>query len=146
MTRPLASLSPQQAAKEQAAARAYYQRNRDRYKDYRGRPEIVARRQAYYAANRDRYRTHNVRSDIKRTAARRESYGWTQERIDEMLSAQEGCCAICGNVMQTAVPDHNHATNTPRSLLCRSCNLMLGFLENVEWRTLADSYLAQWAT
>ena len=60
-------------------------------------------------------------------------YGITPSIYDEMLSAQEGKCAICGIVpkedalKRTLHVDHCHSTGMIRGLLCQNCNLMLGF-------------------
>lgn len=61
-------------------------------------------------------------------------YGITPEDLVEMLAAQEGLCAICGN---SADPngtgaagrlhvDHDHVTGKVRSLLCNHCNRAIG--------------------
>lgn len=42
--------------------------------------------------------------------------------------------------MKLAV-DHNHVTGEVRGLVCQRCNMALHFLENEEWRTVAEEYL-----
>lgn len=54
-------------------------------------------------------------------------FGITVEQYDELLKAQQGCCAICdrtdadqrGHRLHV---DHNHKTREIRGLLCGSCN------------------------
>lgn len=59
-------------------------------------------------------------------------YGITPERYEEMWSAQNGKCAICGNEetainyntkkVQKLAVDHCHKTGKVRELLCQDCN------------------------
>lgn len=56
-------------------------------------------------------------------------YGITLEDYALMLAEQGGVCAICGKEPDKARVldvDHCHDTKTVRGLLCRSCNLVLG--------------------
>lgn len=49
------------------------------------------------------------------------------------LAEQDGKCAVCGlpiTAKDPAVADHDHATGQMRGVLHRSCNSMLGKLEN----------------
>jgi hypothetical protein len=62
-------------------------------------------------------------------------YGITLEDYDEMLSQQNGCCAICGandpgGPGKRFVVDHNHQTEEVRGLLCNSCNRALGYFQD----------------
>jgi len=52
-------------------------------------------------------------------------YGMTQERVDGMLAAQAGRCAIC-RAMAAEHVDHCHRTKVVRGLLCFGCNRGLG--------------------
>lgn len=60
----------------------------------------------------------------------------TPDQYDKLLQDQGGLCAICrkpetfkinGKVCCLGV-DHDHTTNNIRGLLCRRCNLTLGFI------------------
>jgi hypothetical protein len=66
----------------------------------------------------------------------------TQEEYDALLQAQEGKCKICG-APPTAV-DHDHETGEVRGLLCRACNLGLGyFKDSAELLQRAIAYLEE---
>lgn len=74
-----------------------------------------------------RYRQRHGRGG----AHRRTRYGITPDAMEQMISAQGGGCAICGdevsahNGCATHV-DHDHETGAVRGVLCRLCNPALG--------------------
>lgn len=76
-------------------------------------------------------------------------YGWTVEDYNRALNQQQGCCAICGRVLQSgnlsvaaAHIDHCHATGKVRGILCQSCNMAIGkFQDSVELLGKAIEYL-----
>lgn len=47
-----------------------------------------------------------------------------------MVSAQNGGCAICADVLDTPVVDHDHETGAVRGILCPPCNLMIGYAKD----------------
>ncbi len=58
-------------------------------------------------------------------------YDITLEEYDEMLERQEGQCKVCKEIpTKYLTVDHCHETGRIRGLLCRSCNLALGFLQD----------------
>lgn len=78
-------------------------------------------------------------------------YGITPVDYAEMLDAQGGVCAICGEpettkhkkgtVRQLSV-DHNHKTGKVRGLLCHNCNCGIGRLkDDIEKLRKAIAYL-----
>jgi hypothetical protein len=80
---------------------------------------------------RNYWRINRVGAHAKRI---KNKYGVSLEQYQAMLLEQKGCCAICdkpetaaqqGRVITLSV-DHDHADNTVRGLLCRTCNAMLG--------------------
>lgn len=73
----------------------------------------------------------------RREYAFQRKYGLSTEQYNRLLKAQDGLCAICGQLptrgwLHTGdgehglVVDHDHATGAVRGLLCTTCNLVLG--------------------
>jgi hypothetical protein len=75
-------------------------------------------------------------------------YGITLEHRAAMISAQDGCCAICNSKMGPAndcCVDHNHVTNQMRGLLCKRCNFAIGLMkDNPFIAEKAFHYLLKW--
>jgi hypothetical protein len=96
---------------------------RDRVKAWQAaNPERVRERQQQYKAS-GRKAQSDRRSYLKR------KYGVTPEWYDEQLATQRGGCAICGRPPRTDIAlhvDHDHETGALRSLLCFTCNNLLG--------------------
>jgi hypothetical protein len=78
------------------------------------------------------------------------SYGITFDKYQDLVLKQEGVCAICKNITDVLVVDHDHTCcNGPKScskcirgLLCRQCNLGLGyFKDNKKYLETALEYL-----
>lgn len=71
---------------------------------------------------------------VKRDGQLKRLYGITLEKYKEMFQEQNGCCKICkthqDELAHTLCVDHNHITSIVRGLLCKSCNLTLGRIEN----------------
>jgi len=68
-------------------------------------------------------------------------YGITVEQRDAMIQEQEGKCAICGEAKQL-VTDHCHKRKVVRGMLCRTCNLMIGYAyDNPDILEKAIAYL-----
>ncbi len=58
-------------------------------------------------------------------------YRITEQQFQDMLVQQNNKCAICGNPFtKTPHIDHDHNTNTVRSLLCGNCNTGLGMFHD----------------
>lgn len=58
--------------------------------------------------------------------------GGSQELFDDLNAKQNGLCAICGDLPHGThlSMDHNHDTGVVRGLLCRSCNVGIGALQD----------------
>ena len=60
-------------------------------------------------------------------------YGLTLADLAAMRESQRGCCAACGDSLglgnETHV-DHDHHTGAVRGLLCRPCNIGIGYLKD----------------
>ncbi len=84
----------------------------------------VMRSKAHYAKDPQKQKNY----------VRKRLYGVTPEQVEAMLSAQNGCCAIC----ETTSPggkgdwhvDHCHTSNVVRGLLCHHCNVGIGHLKD----------------
>ena len=76
-------------------------------------------------------------------------YGITLEQKIEMLTKQNSCCAMCGNSIlnvSEAHMDHCHTSKTLRDILCRNCNLGIGyFKDSIEKLKLGILYLEKHA-
>jgi hypothetical protein len=83
-------------------------------------------------------------------------YGITPHEYDRMLAEQGGMCFVCkrpenhpnthsktGEIRLLSV-DHDHATGDARKLLCSSCNVALGRMEEDPERIRALAEYAEW--
>ena len=57
-------------------------------------------------------------------------YGITPAEYDQMYVAQGGLCAICEQPFEVLHVDHDHVTTVVRALLCKSCNIGIGHLND----------------
>lgn len=72
---------------------------------------------------------------------RERRYGLSPEAYLHLLDEQANACAICGEAADLVV-DHCHDTLEVRGLLCRRCNLGLGyFLDDPSRLDAAQKYL-----
>lgn len=63
------------------------------------------------------------------------------DEFKQMDSAHAGLCAICDRPSKKNLAvDHDHLTGQIRGLLCLSCNVRLGHLDDVDWLEKAMSY------
>lgn len=96
-------------------------------------------RREYRERNREKVREYQRKSKFKK------KYGITLDDYAEMLEAQDGRCAICGDFPphnKLLYVDHCHDTGDVRGLLCQQCNSGIGFLgDNVERVRKALTYL-----
>jgi DNA-binding transcriptional MerR regulator len=72
----------------------------------------------------------------------RQNFGLTIEQYADMLSEQDGVCAICHGINASGrrlAVDHDHVTGKIRGLLCSQCNTSLGHYEKIKDK--AQSYL-----
>lgn len=117
----------------------YYQRNREA-------------RLVKMAERRERLGPDGIRIENRR-AHWRKKYGITEERYYELLAAQNGVCAICGQperdvdsrlgVKRLLAVDHCHSTGAVRGLLCRRCNTGIGLLDHDVARFMAAARYLQ---
>lgn len=121
--------------------RAYYQRPDVRAKRlaYNALPSTKARKSARdtsqeaRAAARQRQSTEEAKL-ARRLAQKKRRTGFSEELILALIETQAGCCAICGSPFEDPSKiksDHCHDTDTPRGLLCHSCNIIEGFMSKL---------------
>jgi len=71
-------------------------------------------------------------------------HGITEEQYAFLLQRSNECCELCGfkpeEGWKALAIDHDHNTGLIRGLLCRSCNLTMGYLDNPEWMAKALTY------
>lgn len=83
-------------------------------------------------AARYKYRLNNIEKVkiLERNRSLKFKYGITSDDYNQMLSNQDGCCAICKSTETRGAHsfsvDHNHSTGNVRGLLCNNCNRALG--------------------
>lgn len=95
------------------------------------------------------WRTNNPdkQKAIKKTATLKQ-YNLTLQEYDNLLSRQDGKCAICGSLpnKKDLAVDHDHITGKVRGLLCTNCNLILGLAnDNPEILENLINYLYKYA-
>lgn len=109
----------------------------------RCKPCAVRRAYQWGRDNNDKFRRNQLRYALKK------KYGLTPERVDALMDAQQGRCAICRDELlssNTAI-DHCHVNGNVRGLLCRQCNTGLGmFRDDPKRLRAAIRYLASSAT
>lgn len=94
-------------------------------------------------------RTAAARSRATRKYDLRRRYGLDEEGYNALLSAQAFRCASCGSPSEEQRTrfsvDHDHRTGEIRGLLCHSCNLALGHLQDDPVRVeRLLNYLRRW--
>ena len=96
-------------------------------------------------SKQDRKYYANVGRFGERKNRLRRNFRITLDQYDEMFAAQNGVCAICGNINPDGnrlAVDHDHKTGKVRGLLCAGCNIGLGNLkEDVTTLSNAIVYL-----
>jgi len=82
-----------------------------------------------------KYRKNNP--DKVKDVSLRYEFDISLKEYEKIFEEQKGLCAICGNpekekrasrLIRLAI-DHNHQTGKIRELLCKRCNVVLGFVE-----------------
>jgi hypothetical protein len=138
---------------------------------YKTNFEYREKRKAATAARRVKLKLENPDFMTKRTRERRarqketgnrdivagwRKFGGTRKEYERIYKEQQGCCAICERPLrsrfspashlphlQTGHFDHCHTKETPRGILCRTCNIALGYYEKYirKYREQFKTYL-----
>jgi len=122
-----------------ARAKAWYAKNREK---------SIANVGRWQRENRERVRAYRRARNAQRRSEIREytllrKYGITLDAYDEILTAQGGGCAICGDAPADGQSFHvDHLGDVVRGILCVRCNNALGQLkEDVDLTERAALYL-----
>ena len=114
----------------------------------RNREKAIANAAAWAKANPERVRaTRRARYPLIRAKTRdqhlQRTFGITLDQYDELLAAQGGACAICGEAPKPGESFHvDHLGDDIRGILCVRCNNALGQLrESDEIAARAVDYL-----
>ena len=125
----------------QGYAKDYYRKNRKRLLEYG---------EWWRDNNRDKISRYNKKCNANGHKLR-QRYNISLEYYNNLLEKQNGVCAICGCTQPETnkktnklTVDHNHKTGKVRGLLCTSCNLKLGHIEDIEFIVRAREYLNSW--
>lgn len=94
------------------------------------------------ATGKEFRKNRRVCRDCERTASRKRSFflerGMTHEERDQLLEQQNGVCGACGTSESGSVKgwhiDHSHVTGVVRSILCATCNIALGQVNDSQER------------
>ncbi len=123
-------------------ARTYRDKNREEVN--RRNREHARRNRGNYRRRGKEYRQSEHGKEMGRRNQLRVKYGMTLEQHKQMYADQNGCCALCNNLVayDKTKTDHDHETDKVRGLLCGQCNVALGMLgDTVEGLQRAIRYL-----
>ena len=94
---------------------------------------ILEKNRRYRVRNREAVLYHKRNARLRR-------FGLEPEDLTRMLEQQHYKCLLCeipiireGRGTNSAHLDHCHACGTVRGLLCKRCNVLVGFLELPYW-------------
>ena len=70
--------------------------------------------------------------------------GTMSTRSREVLLKRQGrCCAICGELTEKLVLDHDHSTGQVRGFLCNRCNIKIGYVERKGGVDISEEFYNQ---
>ena len=123
-------------------------------REYYKRPEVKKKRREYLKKNKEKIRQYQKQYSKDNKAKMAEyglvKYGLTFEDKTKMIIEQNNKCAICHNEFSSSKHthvDHCHSTEKVRGILCKSCNNMLGYGNDImETFFNAGRYILRWKT
>jgi hypothetical protein len=99
---------------------------------------VKARHRAYYAKNKEKYAAYAKKvansPGMKRRTLKyrlRKTYGLEVMELALLQELQGHACGVCGCQDPALHIDHNHTTGVVRGLLCRSCNMVEGYINKM---------------
>jgi hypothetical protein len=124
-------------AQDAAKSRERWAKNPERQKEHSRawRVKNPGKVRAWLEKHRSRNRNFRLQRD----------YGVSAGGVEKLREVQGNSCAICYEpFLKTPHVDHNHKTGEVRGLLCRGCNLALGYLKDSSDRCKsAERYLRE---
>lgn len=97
--------------------------------------------EARFIADRRRWKAKNA-SETNKDYRLKLYYGITFSQYQDMIKEQNNKCKICSKELIKPHVDHDHGTGKVRSILCSSCNTMLGLAgDDIEILKNAIKYL-----
>lgn len=107
--------------KQRIRSKIRYHSNKEHYKKYREK-------------NKQRHKAYIIKRE----------YGISYEEYINILKNQNFLCSICHKRIDHPHIDHNHITGKVRGILCRTCNLGLGyFFDNQYYLSSATEYISK---
>ena len=80
-------------------------------------------------------------AEVKRNQNYKAKYGIASSEVDNIFIEQTGKCALCGKELIKFCVDHDHFTGKVRGLLCYRCNIIIGGLDDPDFRSKAVAYI-----
>lgn len=105
----------------------------------KNRAHVNAEQRKARAKNPERYRDYDKKSyysdeERRRAKSRKTLYGITRTEWDRLFAGQGHACAICRapepGGKRTWNTDHCHKTGPVRGILCKRCNVVLGYVKD----------------
>lgn len=151
---------PEVRAAKAAYMREYYARNPEKREKAGSEKRKIRNSQQKEHRNYIREKHPKLFVERNRSFKLKTYFGITLEQFNTLLSEQNGRCASCGtnDPPRTGKPntlgeyqrwavDHNHSTGAVRGILCNTCNVAAGMLQDDPQRCrLLGDYLIRTAT
>ena len=123
---------PNFAERIRAHSRAWYAAHKEEVaaqrRRYRQDPDNAEKIRAYHRAWYAAQKKSEGWARRSRNSRLRSNYGLSIEGYNALMARQRGACAICRKrPEQRLCVDHCHVTKKVRRLLCRRCNLGIGY-------------------
>ncbi len=134
-------IDEKQTAKERQRERMrrWREANREHIKSYQKawREQNAASVAEYQKEYGKQYREREGVQESNRVRNLWKNYRMTADEFNELWASQDGKCAICeidlapkGRTPNSVAVDHNHENGAVRGLLCRTCNVGIGYLND----------------
>lgn len=112
------------------------------YRAYRvaNRERVLAKERAYRDRQGSSYAErikawHDAHHDRDRKYALKKNYGLSEQAYNDLMTAQNNVCAVCGRSLldmprRSIHVDHDHLTERIRGIVCNGCNTKIGVVES----------------